>query len=162
MIESTILRVGIAELNVLRGEGIIKTTGLGSCIGMTLYDPINQVGGLAHIMLPASRIARDANFNKAKYADTAIPELLDQMLSLGASRKNIHAKMAGGAQMFQIELDSMKIGYKNIVKCKEILKELNIPIRSEDTGGGVGRTIELNILNGSLSVRSIKYGIKEI
>ncbi|NBI27385.1 chemotaxis protein CheD [Chengkuizengella marina] len=162
MMESTVLRVGIAEFNVLKGDGKIKTTGLGSCIGLTLFDPMNQVGGLAHIMLPTSQIARDQSFNVAKYADTAIPALLKKMHQFGASYENIHAKMAGGSQMFQIELDSMKIGYKNIMKCKEILQQLKIPIQAEDIGGSFGRTIELDVFDGSLSIRSIKYGIKEI
>ncbi|MEF2965189.1 chemotaxis protein CheD [Paenibacillus sp. M1] len=162
--EQHIVKVGMADLNVIRGQGLIRTTGLGSCVGVTLYDPMLKLAGLAHVMLPSSEIAREGALNIAKYADTAIPELLGRLLSLGASQGRLVAKMAGGSQMFTFAGtgDSMRIGPRNVESCKTMLTELGIPLVAEDTGGNFGRTIELNCETGILFIRSVQMGIKEL
>lgn len=159
-----IVKVGMADLNVLPEPGMIKTTGLGSCVGVTLYDPVTQIAGMAHVMLPSSDIAREGAFNAAKYADTAIPELLARMLPLGANRSRLVAKLAGGAQMFAFAAanESMRIGPRNVESCKAVLQRLNIPILSEDTGGHSGRTIEFYNDTGKLLLRTVQQGVKEI
>ena len=100
MIPDNLIKVGMADLNVAHLTGILKTTGLGSCVGLTLYDAKAKVAGMAHVMLPSSEIAREGALNAAKYADTAIPELISKMVGLGASVNRMEAKLAGGAQMF--------------------------------------------------------------
>ncbi|CAM3358068.1 chemotaxis protein CheD [Marinicrinis lubricantis] len=164
MTELQLIKVGMADLNATNEDRILRTTGLGSCVGLTLFDPLHKVAGLAHIMLPSSSIAREGQLNKAKYADTAIPELIDRMLQLGANKGRLEAKLAGGAQMFSFNTgnDMMKIGPRNVDSCKEILAQLHIPIRSEDTGGNYGRTIEISNDTGMLTVKSVNKGIKEI
>lgn len=165
MIQDKIVKVGMADLNVLKGSGILKTSGLGSCVGLTLYDKFHKVSGMAHVMLPTSAIAREANFNVAKYADTAIPELIERMLELGASKRQLLAKMAGGSQMFAFSSaisETMRIGPRNVESCKALLEAYSIPIISEDTGGNHGRTIEFQGNSGILVVRSVNKGIKEI
>ncbi|MFC3746316.1 chemotaxis protein CheD [Paenibacillus sp. GCM10012306] len=159
----TIIKVGMADLNV-GNEGLIRTTGLGSCVGLTLYDPGKKIAGMAHVMLPSSEIAREGQLNIAKFADTAVPELLNRLLSLGAVRSRIVAKMAGGSQMFAFAggSDTMRIGPRNVESCKHSLEALNIPLIAEDTGGNYGRTIEIACSTGVLYIRSVQKGAKEI
>jgi chemotaxis protein CheD len=165
MIQPPLVKVGMADLNVISGEGILKTTGLGSCVGITLYDHLKQVSGMAHIMLPDSIIAKEGAVNKAKYADTAIPELIERMTLLGASARRLQAKLAGGAQMFAFsstQSEFMRIGPRNVEMCHTMLDKLDIPIMAEDTGGNYGRTIEFMSQNGVLIIRSVNRGVKEL
>lgn len=160
---SSAKKVGMADLAVVKSPDTLTTLGLGSCVGIVLYDRFNKIGGLAHIMLPSSKEIKN-NSNKAKFADTAINILLDDMISLGANKRYLKAKIAGGSQMFNFKSksDVLKIGERNVKATKEKLNEYGIPIISEDTGGNYGRTIELNTDDGSLLVRTIGHGIKII
>lgn len=157
------IKVGMADMQTARHPGILTTLGLGSCVGIALYDPGIKIIGLAHIMLPSSLQAR-VNNNPAKFADTAIDKMLVDMLKLGARKEKIVAKLAGGAQMFDFTETSemMRIGARNIISAKEKLRELKIPIISEDTGGNYGRTIELFSLDGKLTIKTIGHGVKDI
>ncbi|HOA55541.1 MAG: chemotaxis protein CheD [Acetivibrionales bacterium] len=158
-----IIKVGMADLQSSVHPCVITTLGLGSCVGVALYDPIKKVAGLAHIMLPSSQQARNKS-NIAKFADTAIVKLVEDMVALGASKSRLVAKLAGGAQMFAfIEGSEMlRIGARNVAASREMLKSLNIPIISEDTGGNYGRTVEIHSENGKLKIKTIGHGIKEI
>lgn len=158
-----LIRVGMADLKVACHPSILTTLGLGSCVGITLYDCKKKIIGMAHIMLPSSRIAT-TNTNRAKFADTGITDLLDQMLALGANKKDLVAKIAGGAQMFAFSGSNeiMKIGARNSEASRMMLKELNIPLLGEDTGGNHGRTIEISSEDGRLMVKTIGFGIKYI
>ncbi|WP_225999344.1 chemotaxis protein CheD [Paenibacillus sp. BJ-4] len=162
--DKSIIKVGMADLNVTSNPNSIRTTGLGSCVGLTLYDPHLKLAGMAHVMLPSSDIAREGQLNIAKYADTALPELFERMLKLGAERRRLIAKMAGGAQMFAFagSGDTMRIGPRNVESCKEMLVNLGIPLIAEDTGGNYGRTIELDCETGVLNIRSVQKGVKEL
>ena len=164
-----IIKVGIAEYKLCRKPGKITTIGLGSCVGVTLYDSVNHIGGMVHIMLSDStkfainRMGGEI-LNKGKYADTGIEELLTQMIAAGASKSNIVAKIAGGAQMFEIKEgnDILSIGEKNIEAVKDTLASKGIPIVGEDTGMDYGRTIELNLDDGNLLVRTVTQKEKYI
>lgn len=156
-----VIRVGMADLKVACHPSIITTLGLGSCVGITLYDSKKKIIGMAHIMLPSSKIAT-ANTNRAKFADTGIVDLLEKMTALGAERKEIVSKIAGGAQMFNFAglNETLKIGARNSEAVKQVLNELRIPIVAEDIGGNHGRTIEISSEDGKLMVKTIGYGIK--
>ncbi|BBH20850.1 chemoreceptor glutamine deamidase CheD [Paenibacillus baekrokdamisoli] len=164
MIQQNIVKVGMADLNIATDRAVLKTTGLGSCVGLTLFDERTRIAGMAHVMLPSSQIAREASINIAKFADTAIPDLIERMKRAGADSSRLIAKMAGGAQMFAFtsQSDAMRIGPRNVESCKEMLDKLRIKIAAEDTGGNYGRTIELDSNSGILSIRSVQFGIKEI
>lgn len=164
MTESTLIKVGMADLNIAEGGAVLKTTGLGSCVGLTLFDPHLRIAGMAHIMLPSSDIAREGQLNIAKYADTAVPELLLRMKNKGAVTGRLVAKMAGGAQMFAFMggSDTMRIGPRNVEATKLALELYSIPLISEDTGGNYGRTVELDSQTGVFSIRSVQFGVKEI
>ncbi len=158
-----IIKVGMADLNIIKAPGILTTLGLGSCVGIALYDKHNKIAGLAHIMLPSSKEIKN-NTNEAKFADTGIELLIEKMVKEGAIKELLTAKIAGGAQMFSFNNNNsiLKIGERNVQATKEKLKELNIKIISEDTGGNYGRTIELNADDGSLLVKTIGHGVKVI
>lgn len=158
-----VVKVGMADYKVIKSFGILTTLGLGSCVGIALYDRIKKVAGLAHIMLPSSLEIKN-NSNKAKFADTAIHELIEEMVLLGANRNSLVAKLAGGSQMFSFDsnTDILRIGERNIIASRKKLQELKIPIVAEDTGGNYGRTIELDSNDGSLLVKTIGHGVKTI
>lgn len=158
-----IIKVGMADVNTIKAPGILTTLGLGSCVGIALYDKFNRIAGLAHIMLPSSKEIKN-NENKAKFADTGIDLLIEMMIKKGAQRKNLTAKVTGGSQMFSFNNNNsvLKIGERNVIATKEKLTDLNIRIISEDTGGNYGRTIELDAEDGSLLVKTIGHGEKVI
>lgn len=155
-----ILFVGIAEMKVARGPDIVTTLGLGSCVGVTLYDPRLQIGGLVHVLLPSSGDGSVAV--PAKYADSGIPELADRLLRMGASRNRLVAKIAGGANMFSStgKSDVFRIGQRNAEMCSKVLAEQKIRLVFSDTGGNYGRTIELDTGSGRLLIKTIGHGIR--
>jgi chemotaxis protein CheD len=158
-----IVKVGMADLNIAKSPDRIRTTGLGSCVGVVLFDSQNKIGGMAHVMLPDSSLSKGI-VNVAKYADTAIPKLIEDMEKAGANRRKLVAKLAGGAQMFSFSVasDAMRIGPRNVEACKIALQEARIPIIAEDTGGNCGRTIELDSSTGILNIRTVNQGVKEL
>jgi chemotaxis protein CheD len=160
---SLVITVGIAELKVARFTTNLSVIGLGSCIGVCLYDPAVQTGGIAHVMLPVL-INPKGNVNRAKFGDTAVEALLEEILKAGASESRIIAKIAGGAHMFHIPDDrnSMKLGERNAASVKLALKKCNIPLVAEDTGGQHGRTIILDTATGSVLIKTINYGEKVV
>ena len=135
-----VIKVGMADLKTAKAPNTLTTLGLGSCIGLTLYDPVTKIGGLVHYMLPDSTKLKN-NTNIAKFGDTGIRELLRQVLALGANQRRLVAKIAGGA-------------------C--ILKELRIPLIAEDTGLNYGRTVELDCETGDFRIKSVGKEIKVI
>ncbi|MEZ0537790.1 chemotaxis protein CheD [Caldicellulosiruptoraceae bacterium PP1] len=158
----TIIKVGMADLNVAREPDALTTLGLGSCVGVCLYDTKAKIIGMIHIMLPYSRDSKISS-NPAKYADTGIPLLLNQMEEIGAQKKFMIAKLAGGAQMFNVvKSEFMNIGKRNVEAAKEVLDENGIKIISEDTGGNYGRTITFYSTDGRLEIKTIGRGVKII
>lgn len=155
--------VGMADLNITANPGVLTTLGLGSCVGITLYDPISKAGGMAHCMLPNSTQITN-NSNTAKFVDTAIIELINRMIKIGAQRRRLVAKIAGGAQMFSFDSksESLRIGDRNVQTTLLILKQLGIRILSQDTGQNYGRTIELYTDDGRLVIKTIGKGSKVI
>lgn len=160
---SEMIRVGMADLNICSAPNAITTLGLGSCVGIILYDPSKKLAGLAHIMLPDSTKVK-INDNKAKFADTGIDLLLQKLLANGANRRNILAKIAGGAQMFAFRSnnDMLRIGERNVEATKEKLKQLGIQIVAEDTGKNYGRTIEFYPETSALVIKAVGKEIQTI
>jgi chemotaxis protein CheD len=128
--------IGIGEYRV--GSFPMMTIGLGSCIGLTLYDDTLKVGAMVHIMLPDSAGRKD---RPGKYADTAVPLLIKELTALGSKNRSIIAKMAGGASMFEYFGANLNIGERNADKVRALLKEHNIPLKKEEIGGKVGRSV---------------------
>lgn len=153
---NNMIKVGMADMNVVIPPDAITTLGLGSCVGIVLYDPGTKIAGMVHIMLPDSTRIMN-NENKAKFADTGIDELISMMMKVGAKRRSLVAKIAGGAQMFAFNNNSemMRIGERNVEATKLKLYQLGIPIMAEDTGFNYGRTIEFYPETGDLHIRSV-------
>jgi chemotaxis protein CheD len=159
-----IIKVGMADVGIAKPPHRLRTTGLGSCVGVVLYDTVNKVAGMAHVMLPESSLAKGGELSVGKYADTAIPFLIREMEQAGACVRFLVAKLAGGAQMFSFlgGSDSMRIGPRNVEACKSMLQQAHIKIVAEDTGGNCGRTIELDAATGILQIRTVNQGVKEV
>lgn len=157
------IKVGMADLNSCKSTGALTTLGLGSCIGIILYDTRTKVSGLAHIMLPDSTQIKN-NSNVAKFADTAIEQLIKDMEKLGASKRRLVSKIAGGAQMFSFGSTNelMRIGERNAIASRKKLKELGIPLLAEDCGLNYGRTIEFYAETGELYIKTIGKKLKII
>ncbi len=157
------IKVGMADLNICKSPDMITTLGLGSCIGIALYDPVTKIGGLAHIMLPDSTQMRN-NTNIAKFADTGIEELVKRMIAAGASKNRLVAKIAGGAKMFEVSgLSAIgNVGERNAQASKKKLKELGIPLKAEDTGLNYGRTVELYTETGEFLIKAVGKTVKTI
>nr|WP_092068282.1 chemotaxis protein CheD [Dendrosporobacter quercicolus]NSL47036.1 chemotaxis protein CheD [Dendrosporobacter quercicolus DSM 1736]SDL73526.1 chemotaxis protein CheD [Dendrosporobacter quercicolus] len=160
---SELIKVGMADYKVGRNPASLISYGLGSCVGIALYDPVTKIGGLAHIMLPDSTQARSTD-NPAKFADTALPLMLSDMLKLGAMKFRIAAKIAGGAQMFTFAnaTDIMRVGERNTEAVKAVLKKIDVKIIADDTGGNYGRTVELKLDAGIYRIKTIDKGEKEL
>jgi len=158
-----LIKVGMADYKVGRAPATIISYGLGSCIGVSLYDPKTKVGGLLHIMLPDSSQSRSKE-NPAKFADTGLPLMLNDVIKLGGSKSRLVAKMAGGAQMFAFAnaSDIMKVGQRNAEAVRAMLKQAGIRLLAEDTGGNYGRTVQINLENGVYTVKTMVKGEKEI
>ncbi|MEH7382547.1 chemotaxis protein CheD [Bacillus sp. JJ1533] len=161
---SQVIKVGIADMNVIAAPNLIRTSGLGSCVGVIIYDQTKKVAGLAHIMLPSSALTKAGNMNVAKYADTAIEELIQRIIGIGGRVNGLKAKIAGGAQMFQFQSgsDIMRIGPRNVEAVEAELKRFNIILVASDVGGNNGRTIEFDPETTILRIRTVSKGIKEI
>ena len=160
MAENTIV-LGMADLTVIRAPVKLVTLGLGSCIGLVVYDSTAKIAGMAHIMLPNSRGLMGSE-KVGKFADTAVPRIIDDMLKLGAVKNRIRAKIAGGAQMFSLpgmSADFLTVGAKETMLK---LRSLGIALAAADTGGNKGRTIEFSTSNWMLKVKTLGKGIKEI
>lgn len=160
---SELIKVGMADFKVGRNPNSLISYGLGSCIGIALYDTVSKIGGLAHIMLPDSTQARSAE-NPAKFANTALPLMLEEIVKLGAAKSRITAKIAGGSQMFTFAnaTDVMRVGERNAEAVRMLLKKMDIKILADDTGGNYGRTVELHLDTGIYRVRTIAKGEKEL
>jgi len=141
---------------------IISSSGLGSCVVLTLYDTERKLGGLAHIMLPDS-ISLNGSHPPYKCADTAIATLIKELRTMRASPRNMVAKLVGGARMF-LSSDNFSpgIGEQNIISVKRILKRKRIPVIAENTGGNYGRNVEFYLDSGKVMVRAIGQEVKEI
>jgi chemotaxis protein CheD len=162
------LHVGVAELKVSDNSDTLVSFGLGSCVAVAIFDPVRKAGGLAHVMLPESR-GQESDMAPGKFADTAIPSLVDELVALGAKKRRLLCKIVGGAQMFEIPGTRIKhtgptfgphthIGARNVEAVKRALGKEKIPLVGEDIGGRHGRTVFFETGTGEMKVSSIHYG----
>lgn len=157
----SVINVKMADYKTAQTPEILMTAGLGSCIGLCVFDPVLKLGGMTHIMLPASNGNKE---NPAKYADTSVELLLKEIMRLGAQHSRLRAKMAGGAQMFSFPGKSnvLKIGERNAEAVVLELERHKVPLVVADVGGNFGRTIHFDVGTGDLRVRTINHGEKVI
>lgn len=153
------ITVGISDMGVVGADDTLVTYALGSCVGICLYDNINKVAGLSHIMFPSSSLSTPGG-NMMRFADTAIPTLINKMIYSGAKQAFIRAKIAGGARMFIVDNNSSisNIGNRNVIAVKEMLQKNRIIIVAEDTGADYGRTLYFDGATGTMKIKSVKHG----
>lgn len=148
----TLVTVGVAQMKNSATPTVLRTI-LGSCVGICIYERMKKIGGLAHILLPEDH---SAGAYPEKYADTAIPLLVNTLLKNGARKEFMSAKIVGGASMFKFasNVSLGLIGDKNVEETKKMLEKIGIPIVEEDTGGNNGRVIDFFLKDGRLKVKS--------
>ncbi len=153
----TLVRVG--ELYVVQGTGSLVTIGLGSCVGVALYDQPLKIGGLAHVMLPDVTRGR-AEVPPARFAVYAIASLLEMMSAAGADPVRIRARLVGGASMFEAIMthDVKGLGLRNIESCRAVLEQQRVPIDGEEVGGTYGRSVFFDVSTGVLRVSTVLRG----
>lgn len=151
-------RIGISEYATGAPPEVLITYGLGSCLGILLYDGQQRLGGLAHTLLPAPRSGK-VEAHPGKFVTCAIELMLEELLARGAQRPRLSAKIFGGATMFEgFGSDAEGIGVRNTRAARETLAALGIPLLSEDVGGQHGRTVEFDLASGIVQVRSVRGG----
>lgn len=157
------LIVGISDIKISNAPNdVIITYALGSCIGISVYDPIAKVGGLLHYMLPDSTLdEKKAKDNPAMFADTGIPSLFKACYSLGAEKRRMIVKAAGGASILD-DTNFFRIGQKNIMAMRKIFWKNNVMINTEDTGANHNRTVRLEMATGKTFVRTSGGEMKEL
>jgi len=150
-------------MQISQSPAVLVTKGLGSCLGITFWDPVKKVGAMAHPMLPDFDKAR-VKTNPSRFVNSAIMHALEEMEKKGCMRGRIVVKMFGGAHMFSfINTDSvLNVGQKNIEMALEVFKGLNMKISGQEVGGTFGRTIFLNLDDGKVLVRTVSWGEKEV
>jgi chemotaxis protein CheD len=148
------LVVGVGDCRVSNDpNGVLVTYALGSCIAVTVHDPVAGVGGLLHFMLPESSLDRaKAQQNPFMFADTGIPLLFQTAYKLGAEKRRLAVTAAGGAQMMD-QRGVFNIGKRNYLTMRKILWKAGVLVRAEDVGGLVARTVRLEVASGRVSMR---------
>lgn len=146
-----LINIGVAQLKFSSNPSVLRTI-LGSCIGICIYDRMKKIGGMAHILLP--------NYVKGgkpeKYAESAIPMLIERLMKDGGTKDFMSAKIAGGSQMFKFSANISlgQIGQRNIEASRETLLSAGINLVAEDVGGNAGRVIDFFLVDGRLKIKA--------
>ena len=148
--------VKVADWAAERGDGVLVTLGLGSCVAIMLHDPQTKAGAMAHVLLPSISLARDIT-NKAKFPETAVPLLIERLKALGADPRRLVAKLAGGASMFSqlVTPSTIQMGERNVLAARSALRTAAIPIVGESIGGERGRSVRFHVKDGRVEIRSV-------
>jgi chemotaxis protein CheD len=148
--------VGLGQFVVLQGRGTLASYGLGSCVGVVFHDQEARVGGLVHVVLPSGKLSRDRS-NPARFAETAVPLVLGEMLRAGAVRGRISARLVGGASMFAAltPAGTVQMGQRNLNACRLALQQASVRVAAEAVGGEIGRSLWFDVATGTVTVRSV-------
>lgn len=159
----SIVTVRMADFRTCTAPNKITTIGLGSCVGIVVYDPGIKVCGMLHAMLPDSTRIRN-NSNRAKFVDSGMEDMLKELLKAGVNKRRLAAKLAGGAKMFEfgVENDITSIGYQNAQAAKKALMRYGIPLLAEDTGKNYGRTIVFDSSTNELEIKAVGQPVRII
>lgn len=147
----------MGEMSTGRKGDQLRTL-LGSCVGVALHDQRQQIGGLAHIVLPR---ANGRTERPGKYVDTAIPMLILKMQSMTRAKLDLTAQLAGGASMFTTR-EVANIGRQNVDSCDQLLDELQIPVIARHCGGKQGRRMSLHIADGAVWIEIVGQSSVEL
>lgn len=155
--------VGMADCSLSTDpDEVLVTYALGSCIAVAVHDPVAKVGGLLHYMLPESGIDRDkAARNPYMFADTGIPLLFQKSYSLGAQKRRLVVRLAGGSQVMD-DSGVFNIGRRNYLAVRRILWKAGVLIEAEDVGGAMSRTVRLEVGSGRFWLRPSGEAEREV
>jgi len=149
---ATEVMVRMGELATSADESdVLVSLALGSCIGLAMVDRRRRLAGLAHVMLPEATRATPSD--PGRFADTAVPALLERMLALGALRPRLEVSLVGGAQMFAFATDASAVGRRNEAAVRAALEAVRLPVHAAETGGSTGRTIRVDVASGDVYVK---------
>jgi len=149
--------VGLADIKLsTNGCDSLITYALGSCLGITIYDPITRVGALLHIMLPDSSIdPAKAQQNPWMFVDTGFPKMIDDCVAAGARKERMILKVAGGACAHgNPDADYFQIGKRNFVMLRKLLWQRGLLLKAYDVGGSHSRTMSLDLVNGEVQLKT--------
>jgi chemotaxis protein CheD len=157
-------------INIGLGERVVSTNsldvlvayGLGSCLGICMFDPVRRVSGLLHAVLPQRNNGADPV--SAKYVDSGIDGLLQEMVKAGADRRRLVVRMAGGANMLTASglSGTFDIGTRNINSAHATFQRLGMPLKAFDVGGNLGRTVRVYVADGRMTVRILNGKEQEL
>jgi len=155
--------VKVADWAAERGDGVLVTLGLGSCVAIMLHDAQTNAGAMAHVLLPSISLARDIT-NRAKFPETAVPLLIERLKGLGADPRRLVAKLAGGASMFGqlVTPGTIQMGERNLLASRSALRAAAIPIIRESVGGERGRSVRFHVKDGRVEIRSVGADVNVI
>ncbi len=155
--------VGMADIRIAKAPDVLAVYGVGSCVIVAMYDPKSMIGGLAHVILPDSSGIAAERLNPKKFADTAVPLLYQTLSHAGVFKGSLWAKVVGGAEMFPPTEDfSLNIGKKNTEAVIDALKKLGVPVMATDTGGTVGRSMEMRLDSGKISLTVLGESARDL
>jgi chemotaxis protein CheD len=149
--------IGIGDMRVAHGVGqVIMTHALGSCLGITVHDPVACVGGMLHALLPDSTTSPErAAENPLAFVDTGVPRLFRALYAIGADKRRVILRVAGGASMQQAggsENDYFQVGSRNLLALRKLLWKNGVLIKAQDTGGSISRTMSLDVGTGVVTI----------
>ena len=155
--------VKVADWAAERGDGVLVTLGLGSCVAIMLHDAQTNAGAMPHVLLPSISLARDIT-NRAKFPETAVPLLIERLKGLGADPRRLVAKLAGGASMFGqlVTPGTIQMGERNLLASRSALRAAAIPIIRESVGGERGRSVRFHVKDGRVEIRSVGADVNVI
>ncbi|MBU4347358.1 MAG: chemotaxis protein CheD [Elusimicrobia bacterium] len=172
--DSKIIEVSMSDMKIATNPHILRSSGIGSCVVITLYDPIGRIGAMAHSMLPAatqknaeinaeerrrdqrSSALDSANFSASlRYVEDAIDAMIVELAKLGAPKERMEAKLVGGASMFEVfDKNPNSIGTQNVEAAKKKLEEEGIKVVATDTGENCGRSADFDLTTGIVEVKT--------
>lgn len=142
-------------------DTVLVTYSLGSCLGVTLHDPVAGIAGMAHFMLPLARIDPvKAGSRPFMYVDTGMIEFLTRVYRMGARKDRCTIKVAGGSQVLD-KSDLFRIGHRNLTVLRKVLWKNGLMIAKQDTGGSAARTMRLETASGRVTIKS-NGGVAEL
>lgn len=158
------IMVNIAQIQIATPPDQLCALGLGSCVGVVLYDPAKQIGGMLHVLLPAEVDASPSGQgNRTKFANPGLLDLRESVIKAGARRNYLQAKLAGGAAVLATSIGKTgAVGERNAEECLRMLEKMNIPVTGKDLGGNIGRSLYFDPGKQVLHVKKIIGGERQL
>ena len=157
------IMVNIAQLRIARPPDVLCALGLGSCVGVVLYDPQTHICGMLHVLLPVSRESGDDGQRPTKFANPGLLTLRDEVIRAGAQRSRLRAKLAGGAAvLISTSASGLAVVKQNCEECLSVLARMNIPVEGQDLGGTSGRTVYFEPENNLMRVKKLIGGERQL